>query len=171
MALPCFKVSVKTIIYYRLGGCVFNWLKRVFSVQEEVHRFKCVYDTTYLEERTIALINDIEEKANLVFDRYSDNTDHKSYKFSHEILNVTIPILVKSYEQTCIAGERDKVCERLGRYPVVMFNDTLRALIECFEDILQGDVILFQKPALTHSVQNIIQIEDILQKRVYEENP
>lgn len=143
----------------------------VADAQVEVHSFKCLYDTTYLEERTITLIDEVEEKANLIFDKYSDDIDHSSYRFCHETLKVTIPVLVKSYEQTCIAEERDVVCERVGRYPLAMLNDTLRALIECFDDMLQGDIIIFQKPALTHSIKNIIQIEDIIQKRRYEEYP
>lgn len=150
---------------------MFSWLKKIFSdTNEQVtsQDVKCVYDAKYLEEHTITLIDNVETKANLVLKMYSDDTTHSSYTFAQEMLVTTIPVLVKSYEQTCIIGEHDTICERLGRFPVSILNDTLRALLDCTEDMLQGDTVVFQKPALTYSIQNIIQVEDILQKRRYE---
>ena len=151
-----------------------GWLKKIFLLADESPPstyIKCNYDAKYLNEVAINLINDIEIKANLVIEMYCDNNEHPCAEFAKETLNITIPLLVKSYEQTCIAGEGDTIFKRIGRYPLVIANDTLRGLLDCLEDILQGDTITFPKPALTHSIQNIIQIEETLQKRRYAQYP
>lgn len=150
---------------------MFNWFKKMFSNVDELpisQVVKCAYDKKYLEEATIALIDDFEIKANILIQMHSDETNNSSYGFAQNTLAITIPLLVKSYEQICIAGESDTVCNRIGRYPTAILNDTLRGLIECTEDMLQGDVIVFQKPVLSYSIHNIIQVEEMLQKRSYE---
>ena len=117
----------------------------------------------FIEPSTKALIADIEAKASKIIgdDIYAVEAKDLAY----EAVNVNIPILVKSYEQICIAGEQDIILQRMGRYPVSMLNETLRIMSECMDDLLSGDYITYSRPAMYHSVENISQLEKMLQTR------
>lgn len=126
------------------------------------------HKTSLLDAKTVELLDNINAKSKIIEGKCGSDSQDKGYIFVTETMPRVIYSLISSYKQILINNESSVVQQRTGRTAIDVLDNSLTNISDYLDEILHENPVTLPQLPLSHCINNLIQIEDYLQSRRYE---
>lgn len=137
-------------------------------LHDRLKRLGVEHKNSLLDTKTSELLDSINSKSKLIENKFGSGSENKDYLFVTETMPRIIHSLISSYRQILINNESSVVQQRTGRTAIDVLDSSLTNISDYLDEMLHESPVILPQLPLSHSISNLIQIEEYLQSRRYE---